>query len=245
MNKLILAATAALTLAAPLSAAAQDAPSYAQVAYSGDDQIRGRIESFDGAYQLTVRDERGFVDDIELHPGTIINPTGLTLAPGMVVSVIGANQGSVLAANEIDTPYSVDAGVPYYGGRAWDSYGPSVGLAFFFGNQGWWHGNDFGNGSFRYDRGVRVYTNVRIREAGPRPYVAYGNGYRPNDGTVRVNVNVRSGGNAAPVRYANPRYVAPATVRTFGNATPRIQRTVTAPVVHANHAASHDERTHR
>lgn len=160
MLKFILAATAALTLAAPLAAAAQDLPSYAQSA-SADEQIRGRVLSFDGGYGLAVRDERGFVDNIQLHQGTIINPTGITLEPGMIVSVIGFDDGPVLAANEIDTPYTIDAGIPYYGGHEWDYYGPSIDLAFFFGNAGWWHGNEFGGG-FRYDRGARVYANVHV-----------------------------------------------------------------------------------
>ena len=164
MFKFILAATAALTLAAPLAAAAQEAPSYAQSVASADEQIRGRVVAFDGAYDLTVRDERGFDDNVALHPGTIINPTGLTLAPGMVVSVIGYNEGQDLAANEIDTPYDVDAGVPYFGGHAWNYYGPSIDLGFFFGNTGWWHGNDFA-GAYHYDRGERVYANIRIDSA--------------------------------------------------------------------------------
>ena len=160
MLKFILAATAALTLAAPLAAAAQDVPSYAQTA-SADEQIRGRVLSFDGGYDLAVRDERGFVDNIQLHRGTIINPTGITLEPGMIVSVIGFDDGPVLAANEIDTPYTIDAGIPYYAGHTWDYYGPSIDLAFFFGNAGWWHGNEFAGG-FRYDRGARVYANVHV-----------------------------------------------------------------------------------
>jgi hypothetical protein len=194
MLKFILAATAALTLAAPLAAAAQDVPSYAQTA-SADEQIRGRVLSFDGGYDLAVRDERGFVDNIQLHQGTIINPTGITLEPGMIVSVIGFDDGPVLTANEIDTPYTVDAGIPYYGGHAWDYYGPSIGLAFFFGNDRWWHGNDFAGG-FRYDRGARIYTNVNVNErdrgnsryegnAGNAGNVGRDSGYRGDLGVER------------------------------------------------------------
>ena len=69
-------------------------PSVQQVA--DDQQIRGRISSFDGGYNLTVADERGFTDNVQLHDGTIINPTGLTLAPGMVVSILGYNAGPLL-----------------------------------------------------------------------------------------------------------------------------------------------------
>ena len=164
MFKFFLAATAALTLAAPLMARAQDVPSYAQQ-QSADEQIRGRVESFDGGYNLAIRDERGFIDNVQLHDGTIINPTGITLEPGMVVSILGENDGDYLAANEIDTPYNyddADAGVAYYDGQPWTYYnGPSFGLSFFFGNVGWWHGGDF-HGGFHYDRGARVYNNVTI-----------------------------------------------------------------------------------
>ncbi len=128
---------------------------------SDDAQIHGRILGFDGAYALTVRDERGFLDNVQLHQGTIINPTGLTLAPGMVVSIIGYNAGPYFAANEIDTPYVYYGGVPYYQGHPWNYYGPSVSFGFYFGNGGWWHHDDF-YGHYRYNGGVRVYDNVYV-----------------------------------------------------------------------------------
>ena len=165
MIKSLLAALAALTFAVPLAAQAQDMPSYAQgqPAYAyGEANIHGRIVSFDGDYALQVRDEQGYVDNVQLHQGTIINPTGLTLAPGMVVSILGYNAGPYLAANEIDTPYTYYGGVPWYGGHPWNYYGPSISLGFFFGNPGWWHGNAF-VGGFRYNGGVRVYNNVQFR----------------------------------------------------------------------------------
>jgi len=165
MNKQFLAAFAALAFFAPVVAAAQQAPSYAQpaaVAMSDDQQIQGRISSFDGAYSLTVADDRGFSDNIQLHDGTIINPTGLTLAPGMVVSILGYNAGGYFAANEVDTPYTYSAGVPYYAGHPWNYYGPTISLGFFFGNTGWWHGSYFAPGSYHYAGNVRVYDNVRV-----------------------------------------------------------------------------------
>jgi hypothetical protein len=175
MNKYLIAASAALLLAAPIAASAQDVPVYAQPAgvqvaqdvpsYAEappqDEQVRGRIISFDGAYSLQVKDERGFIDQVQLHQGTIINPTGLTLQPGMTVSILGFNSGSFLAANEIDTPYTFDAGVPYYAGHPWDYYGPTISLGFFFGDLGWWHG-DYFHGPFSYVGGARYYTNVNI-----------------------------------------------------------------------------------
>ncbi|HTZ53776.1 MAG TPA: hypothetical protein VMB20_01840 [Candidatus Acidoferrum sp.] len=166
MRNYFLAAFAALALLTPLAAVAQDAPSYAQpqvqAGYTDDQQIQGRISSFDGAYSLTVQDSRGFVDNVELHDGTIINPTGLTLAPGMVVSILGYNAGSYFAANEVDTPYTYYGGVPYYAGHPWNYYGPTISLGFFFGNTGWWHGGYFGPARYHYVGNARVYDNVRV-----------------------------------------------------------------------------------
>jgi hypothetical protein len=136
-------------------------PSYATSPTSGDGQIRGRILSFDGGYVATVTDEKGYVDNVRLHQGTIINPTGLTLAPGMTVSVLGYDDGSYFSANEIDTPYTYYTGIPYYDGHPWDYYGPTIGLGFYFGNVGWWHGNRF-RGGYHYDNGARIYSNVRV-----------------------------------------------------------------------------------
>ncbi|HUA09871.1 MAG TPA: hypothetical protein VMA98_11445 [Candidatus Acidoferrales bacterium] len=165
MRTKILAALTALALLSPVAAAAQDVPSYAQpaqMAAPADEQIRGRIASFDGAYSLTVNDDRGFVDNVQLHDGTIINPTGLTLAPGMVVSILGYNAGSFFAANEVDTPYTYVGAVPYYGGHPWYYWGPTISLGFFFGNPGWWHGGYF-RGGYHYVGGARVYVGAPVR----------------------------------------------------------------------------------
>lgn len=81
-------------------------PSYARPSYgSADETIHGTVSAFDGAYALRVRDDRGFIDNVQLRPGTVINPTGLRLAPGMTVTIHGTNGGSTFAAAEIDTPY--------------------------------------------------------------------------------------------------------------------------------------------
>jgi hypothetical protein len=89
----------------PAQPDAQNAPSYARPAANGEETIHGRIARFDGKYGVSVQDDRGFIDNVELHQGTVINPTGLALQPGMAVTVIGYNRGRVFAANEIDTPY--------------------------------------------------------------------------------------------------------------------------------------------
>lgn len=107
------AATLALALAAPVLGQTKT-PSYAaRPSYaSSEETIRGRILSFDGRYDLRVRDVRGFVDSVRLHQGTVISPTGLTLAAGMSVTIYGENRGRFFAANEIDTPYHEQAIVP-------------------------------------------------------------------------------------------------------------------------------------
>lgn len=94
-----------------------------------------------------------------LHEGTIINPTGLTLATGMIISVLGYNAGPYFAANEIDTPYTLYGAVPYYLGHPWMYYNSGFGLGFFFGNTDWWHGRAF-HGSYHYVRDVRTYPSV-------------------------------------------------------------------------------------
>ncbi|MGH7729350.1 MAG: hypothetical protein ACREM2_11265 [Vulcanimicrobiaceae bacterium] len=150
--------SAVLPMAVPAQSAGA-APSYAQPSYgTAEDVIRGRIVAFDGRYRMQVRDQRGFVDRVELHQGTIINPTGLTLQPGMAVTVRGVNRGSVLDANEIDTPYrtwyAYPGPYPYaypayryrYPGYAYGypgylgypyGYGPSFGIGFGFGGYGY------------------------------------------------------------------------------------------------------------
>jgi hypothetical protein len=162
MRNKILAALSALALLAPVAAAAQNMPSYAQPAPPQDEQIRGRVATFDGAYSLTVQDDRGFVDNVQLHNGTIINPTGITLQPGMVVSILGYNAGGYFAANEVDTPYTYYGGVPYYLGHPWYYWGPTISLGFFFGNYGWWHGGYF-RGPYGYYGGARVYYGTPVR----------------------------------------------------------------------------------
>jgi hypothetical protein len=164
MRTKIFATLVALTLLTPVAAVAQDMPSYAQPQGPQDEQIHGRVEAFDGAYSLTVQDERGFVDNVQLHNGTIINPIGITLAPGMVVSILGYNAGPFFAANEIDTPYTYYGGVPYFEGHPWFYYGPAISLGFFFGSPGWWHGGYF-YGGYHYFGGARVYYNAPVRGA--------------------------------------------------------------------------------
>jgi len=124
---------AALLIGLATSAAAADPmPSYAR---GGEEAIRGRVSGFDGKYDLYVRDERGFVDHVRLHDGTIINPTGLRLSQGMRVRIYGHTDGQTFAANEIDTPYTVAYAYPGYPYYAYPWYGPPiyrVGFGFRF-----------------------------------------------------------------------------------------------------------------
>jgi hypothetical protein len=125
------------------SAQSQNLPSYA----SGEESIRGRIATVDGKYHLQLRDERGFIDNVTLHDGTIINPTGLRLSPGQSVTILGHNTGKSFTANEIDTPYA-SYGYPGYV-YGYPPYGyypypyrpyPAFGIGFRdrgFGFRGW------------------------------------------------------------------------------------------------------------
>lgn len=98
------AAVAALT-ASPLTVSAQPSVAYAQ---RPGPTIKGTIASIPGKYQIEVRDRRGYVDDVSLHDGTIINPTGITLQPGFRVTIYGRPNGNTFVADEIDTPYRYD-----------------------------------------------------------------------------------------------------------------------------------------
>jgi ketosteroid isomerase-like protein len=62
-------------------------PSYASG--TSDETIRGTVAAINGPYNISVRDERGFVDNVNVHQGAIINPTGLSPAPGLSVTILG------------------------------------------------------------------------------------------------------------------------------------------------------------
>ncbi len=144
-KRALLATAGILLLALPLAAQAQNVPSYARTApsyasASEDDRLTGRITSFDGGYDLRLSDDRGFVDVVHLHPGTIINPRGLQLQSGMVATVYGHNSGSYFSANEIDTPYTMYGAIPYYDSQPWYAYTTGAELGFLLGSSAWWHG---------------------------------------------------------------------------------------------------------
>jgi hypothetical protein len=59
-------------------------------------RIAGRVDSFDGHYRLVVRGMR-----VRLHQGTVIHPTGATIAPGQFVTVRGSWVGHHFEADEV------------------------------------------------------------------------------------------------------------------------------------------------
>jgi hypothetical protein len=146
--RVLTAIITAAALATPIAAFAQDAPppsapagpppSYARPAtVNGEESIQGRVASFDGKYNVQINDDRGFIDNVEMRQGTIINPTGIRLAPGMRVTVLGANRGHYFAADQIDTPYQSYGFAypaypvyPVYGGYPYAYPGFSVGIGF-------------------------------------------------------------------------------------------------------------------
>lgn len=141
MNSFIATLAGALVLGLSVPAGAQPTPRSAIDV--GAQQIRGRVVTFDGRYALRVRDEQGHIDAVELHPGTIIEPTGLQLAPGMVVRVVGLASGTSLAAGSIEAPYTIDGwGVPYFQGSPWYDVPADVTLADYFAPDAWREGYD-------------------------------------------------------------------------------------------------------
>jgi hypothetical protein len=130
-----------LGFAAFTGASAQDVPSYARPD-APQETISGRIIAVDGAFHISVRDVRGFVDSVDLRTSTVITPTGIALAPGMDVTIVGTNGGASFIADEIDTPYSYDgdAPAPVYYGDGWFypgfayGYGPAFSLGLGFGS---------------------------------------------------------------------------------------------------------------
>lgn len=98
MKRLISSAAALAVLVLPLAAYA-DAPS--PVGPSGGQTINGVISAVDGKYGLTLRAGQGLEDSVALHRGTVINPTGLQLEPGMKVAIAGRADGKTFEADKI------------------------------------------------------------------------------------------------------------------------------------------------
>jgi hypothetical protein len=217
-----------LTLGAALAATALISPTIAsaqEMAFDGGagQQIQGTVSSIDGTWNITVNDSSGYSDNIALHQGTIINPTGLTLEPGMNVTIDGYSDGSSFDATEIDTPYQYNGPAPvavYYGSGAWypgyaEGWGPSFTLAFNLGNR------QFEQRSF--------YAGGQIRRA-MTPPAGWEN--RPHGFIGNANASQRHTAYAAPQRG---NFAQPQQQRTFAQPQQQ-QRTFAQPQQQRNFA---------
>jgi hypothetical protein len=101
MKRITSSALIVAALALPIAAHADTPPSATP---SAERTIHGMIDSINGKYGLTVRDDHAGLDSVMMHPGTIIDPTGLQLKPGMQVTIAGHSDGRTFDANEIDAP---------------------------------------------------------------------------------------------------------------------------------------------
>jgi hypothetical protein len=181
-TRLLGVAVATAALITPAIASAQNAPSYAS---GGDQQIRGTISAIDGTWNLDLADANGYTDRVELHQGTIINPTGLTLEPGMSVTIDGYPDGSEFAATEIDTPYQYDGPQP---------------VAVYYGQGAWYPGYTAGWGpSFRLD------VNLGSNRYEHRTFNDGGENRRPPERSVNFGAPHQERGFAPPTAHAVPR----------------------------------------
>jgi hypothetical protein len=101
LRRLASSALIASALALPVAARA-DTNAYAM--RTAEQTVHGVITSIDGRYGLTVRDDRSETDRVTLHQGTIIDPTGLQLSPGMQVTITGHPGSATFDVNRIDAP---------------------------------------------------------------------------------------------------------------------------------------------
>ena len=80
-------------------------PAPAVVAYDADDRFLGAYDvqgvvTYSVPFQMTVRIHDKLYS-VQLHQGTIIKPTGITLTPSMIVNVAGYWSGNTFVANRI------------------------------------------------------------------------------------------------------------------------------------------------
>jgi hypothetical protein len=251
--KLLGAAIATAALITPSIVSAQEVSSYADS--GANQQIQGTISSIDGTWNITVDDASGYSDNVALRQGTIINPTGLTLEPGMNVTIDGYPDGSSFDAIEIDTPYQYQGPAPvavYYGPGNWypgyaSGWGPSFSLFFDVGSR------RFEQRSFNYGGQVR-------RPMAPpsgwenRPHGFIGNsGYARNSRTAYASQQ-RSFGSPQQRSFAAPQqqrsFAAPQQQRSFAAsqqqrsfAAPQQQRSFAAPQQQRSFAAPQQQRS--
>jgi hypothetical protein len=104
----ILSGAAAIAVALTLPAAASAAmssPAQAKDTYT----LRGVITQIDGKWDVTLHEPSGFIEEVALHPGTVVAPTGLRLAPGMQVSIRGYQDHATFDAVRIVGPADAQA----------------------------------------------------------------------------------------------------------------------------------------
>ncbi|HYZ15764.1 MAG TPA: hypothetical protein VE591_05155 [Candidatus Acidoferrum sp.] len=99
-SPLLSVAAIAAALALPVGASAATL----QPTQAPNTIVRGIIASVNGTSDLTVYNGEGFTENVELHKGTIIAPTGLQLQPGMHISVLGYQAGTAIDADRITGP---------------------------------------------------------------------------------------------------------------------------------------------
>jgi hypothetical protein len=97
-------------LSSPVSA--QERPSYALPQVQPQNVVRGVYWSQVDKYHIYVKDVNGYIDSIELYQGTVINPTGITLVPGMALVIYGEARDRVFFAHQIDTIYGYAVPIP-------------------------------------------------------------------------------------------------------------------------------------
>ncbi|HLY02860.1 MAG TPA: hypothetical protein VKR56_10255 [Candidatus Cybelea sp.] len=111
------------------------------------EQIKGTVTGFDGAYIVYMRDDRGYDDHVSMHQGTEINPLGTRLVEGMPVTIYGYGNGPTFEAYRIDVAVAY---TPYYNGAYYAGgspyYGAGYGAGYYGGAYPWGVGIGIGLG---------------------------------------------------------------------------------------------------
>jgi hypothetical protein len=225
--RLLAAAIASAALITPAIVFAQDAPAYSDGA---SQQIQGTIAAINGTWNINVADANGYSDSVELHQGTIINPTGLTLEPGMNVTIDGYADGPNFDAMEIDTPYQYQGPAPvavYYGPGAWypgyaNGWGPSFSLAFSLNTRSFVQRPFFAGGEIR-----RAETPPSGWQNQPHGFIG-NTGNAGNFHRTAFNAPQQQRSFAAPQQQTRSFAAPPQQARTFA-APPQQARTFAAP----------------
>jgi hypothetical protein len=246
-KRLLGAAIVTTALIIPSLAFAQDAPSQDAPPYdvaASNTQIQGTVAAINGTWNITVHDANGYADSVALHQGTIINPTGLTLEPGMNVTIDGYSDGPNFDAVEIDTPYHYSGPAPvavYYGPGAWYpgyayGWGPSFSLAFNFGSRSFQQRSFYSGGVIRQPMALPYGW-----QNSPHGYI--GVSFNTSASRNVYNTTTRNVYNTPQRNYAAPQqqyrsYAAPSS-QAHAYAAPQ-GRSYAAPQTHSTARASHD-----